>query len=70
MCYLIPDGSNGKEYTEARLIDNALMDKLLEGRNDLYAEYYSEEQKSNRMLAKHVFPILMKAGAFAMETRE
>ncbi len=70
VCYLISDGSNGKEYTEAILIDDALMDKLLEGHNDLYAEYYSEEQKSNRMLAKHVFPILMKAGVLAMQTRE
>ena len=46
------------------------MDKLLEGHNDLYAEYYSEEKKSNRMLAKHVFPILMKAGLFDIETIE
>ena len=62
VCYIIPDGNNGKKYIEANLIDDAQMDKLIYGHDDLHIEYYSEERMSDRLLAKHVFPILEKAG--------
>ena len=67
VCYLISDSSNGKKYTEAHLIDDVLMEKLIYGHDDLHTEYYSEERKSDRILAKHVFPILEKAGVIELK---
>lgn len=67
VCYLISDSSNGKKYTEAHLIDDALMEKLIYGHDDLHTEYYSEKRKSDRILAKHVFPILEKAGVIELK---
>jgi len=62
VCYLITGESKDGKYMNAYLIDDAMMEKLIGSRSDLYAEYYSEETKSERIMAKHVFPILVKMG--------
>ena len=70
VCYIVSNGSDEKGRTDVRMIDDALMEKMIYGHDDLYEEYYSEEKESKRNLATRVFPILKKAGLFDIETRE
>ena len=70
VCYIVSNGSDEKGRTDVRMIDDALMEKMIYGHDDLYEEYYSEEKESKRNLATRVLPILKKAGLFDIETRE
>ena len=38
------------------------MNQMVQNREDLRKEYYAEENKSKRLLATHIVPILEKAG--------
>ena len=69
VCYIVSNGSDEKGRTEVRMIDDALMEKMIYGHDDLYEEYYSEEKESKRNLATRVLPILKKAGLFATEKK-
>lgn len=64
VCYIISSGANEKGRIDIRMINDSLMDQMLQGREDLQKEYYAEENKSKRLLAVHVIPILEKAGLF------
>lgn len=66
VCYVISNESGG-ERIESRLVDDALMEQMLNGDSELCAWYYSVEDKSKRMTATHVIPILEKAGLFTEE---
>ena len=70
VCYIVSNGSDEKGRTEVRMIDDALMEKMIYGHDDLYEEYYSEEKESKRNLATRVLPILKKAGLFATEKKD
>lgn len=62
VCYVISDGADEKGHINIRLIDDNLMEKMLDGHDDLKTQYYSEKKKNKRFLASHVIPILEKAG--------
>ena len=64
VCYVISSGPDSKGRTDVRMINDELMEQMIAGHDDLYDEYYSEKQKSKRILAKHILPILRKAGLF------
>lgn len=64
VCYIISSGANEKGRIDIRMINDSLMDQMLQGREDLQKEYYAEENKSKRLLAVHVIPILEKVGLF------
>ncbi|MCR5068964.1 MAG: hypothetical protein K6A78_04090 [Prevotella sp.] len=66
VCYIISNNSGGKRI-ESRLVNDTLMEQMLNGNSELRAEYYSIEDKSKRMTAAHVFPILEKVGLFTKE---
>lgn len=66
VCYVISNESGG-ERIESRIVDDALMEQMLGGDSELCALYYSVEDKSKRMTAAHVIPILEKAGLFTEE---
>ena len=46
------------------MVDDSLMEKLLKGRDELREEYYAEPKEAQRILAKHIVPILREAGLF------
>ena len=64
VCYVISDGANSKGHIVVRMIDDNLMNQMIGTFPDLYKEYYAEGNTSKRILAKHVIPILEKAGLF------
>lgn len=70
VCYIVSNGDDENGHTRARMIDDALMEKMISGHKDLYEEYYSEEKESKRNLATRVLPILKKAGLFATEKKD
>lgn len=62
VCYVISDGANEKGRINIRLVDDKLIEKMLDGRDDLKEQYYSEKKEDKRILATRVIPILEKAG--------
>ncbi len=64
VCYLISWGANKKGLISIRMIDDALIDQMIAGRDDLHDEYYAEENTNKRLFASHIIPILEKAGLF------
>jgi hypothetical protein len=64
VCYVISYGADNEGRIAIRLIDDGLMDQMIANRDDLHDEYYAEENTTKRLLAKHIIPILEKAGLF------
>lgn len=67
VCYVISFGANNNGEISIRLIDDRLMEQMINDarHNDLYDEFYAERDPEKRLLAKHVIPILEKAGLFS-----
>lgn len=68
VCYVISASADEKGHIHIRLINDGLMDQMIEGRDDLHIEYYSEQDDDKRILASHIIPILEKAGLFKYKT--
>ena len=64
VCYVISNGANEKGRINIQMINDSLMNQMVQNREDLRKEYYAEENKSKRLLATHIVPILEKAGLF------
>lgn len=64
VCYVISNGANEKGRINIQMINDSLMNLMVQNREDLRKEYYAEENKSKRLLATHIVPILEKAGLF------
>ena len=62
VCYIICGKTDQKGRVEIEMVDDSLMEKLLKGRDELREEYYAEQEKSQRILASYIIPILRKAG--------
>jgi hypothetical protein len=62
VCYVISNGANEKGRINIQMINDSLMNQMVQNREDLRKEYYTEENKSKRLLATHIVPILEKAG--------
>ena len=67
VCYVISFGANSNGEIGIRLIDDRLVEQMINDarHNDLYDEFYAERDPEKRLLAKHVIPILEKAGLFS-----
>lgn len=65
VCYIICGTQDKKGNVEIEMVDDALMEKLLKDHPALREEYYSEPERSLRILASHIVPILKKAGLLA-----
>ena len=59
-----------KGNMEIEMVDDSLMEKVLKDRPALKEEYYSEPEKSFRILASHIVPILKKAGLLSPAMRK
>ena len=57
-------GADEKGHISIRLIDDALMEQMVEGHDELRDDYYSETDEKERRMATHIVPILEKAGLF------
>lgn len=64
VCYVISYGADAKGHVNIRLIDDALMEQMMEGHDDLRDEYFSEQDDKKRMQATHIIPLLEKGGLF------
>lgn len=64
VCYIICGKTDQKGRVEIEMVDDSLMEKLLKGRDELREEYYAEPKEAQRILAKHIVPILREAGLF------
>lgn len=64
VCYLISQGGNENGTVNVRLLDDTMVERMLEGHNDLIYEYITEEGDTERMNAARVVPLLEKAGLF------
>lgn len=64
VCYVISYGADEKGHISIRLIDDALMEQMVEGHDELRDDYYSETDEKERRMATHIVPILEKAGLF------
>lgn len=66
-CYVISNGANDKGKISARLIDDNMFEQMIASTNhyELINEYYSVKETEQRLQAKHVIPILEKAGLFS-----
>lgn len=62
VCYVISSGENRNGFINARMLNDEMMDIFMADREDLKNEFYSEKNKSKRLLASYVIPILEKAG--------
>ena len=62
VCYIISKGADSKGRIPIQLVDDEMVKVLIDKRIDLYEEYFSEKDVSDRIQAKHVIPILEKAG--------
>ena len=67
VCYVISFGANNNGEISIRLIDDRLVEQMITDAHhyDLYDEFYAEKDPEKRLLAKHVIPILEKAGLFS-----
>jgi len=67
VCYVISFGANSDGEIGIRLIDDRLVEQMIADAHhyDLYDEFYAEKDPEKRLLAKHVIPILEKAGLFS-----
>ncbi|MBO7067607.1 MAG: hypothetical protein J6W52_02860 [Bacteroidaceae bacterium] len=64
VCYIISSSADKRGYYDICMIDDGLMGRLIAGHDELYDEYFSESDRSRRLLASHIYPILKKAGLF------
>ena len=62
VCYVISQGEGSKDYINVLLLDDNLIENMLKGKETLLDEYYAEKKVTKRRLAKHIIPILEKAG--------
>ncbi len=62
VCYVISQGTDFKDNINVLLLDDNLIEKILKGQETLLDEYYAEKKITKRRLAKHIIPILEKAG--------
>ncbi len=62
VCYIICGQTDQKGRMAIEMVGDSLIEKLLKGRDELREEYYAEQEEAQRILAKHVIPILRKAG--------
>lgn len=62
VCYLISNGADSKGRIDIRLVDDALIEQMLAGHNDLLDEYYSKTDVKERQQATHIVPLLERAG--------
>lgn len=67
VCYVISFGSDNKGKIGIRLVDDRLVEQMIADAHhyDLHDEYFAEKDPDKRLLAKHVIPILSKAGLFS-----
>lgn len=70
ICYIISGAKDKKGNMEIEMVDDSLMEKVLKDRPALKEEYYSEPEKSFRILASHIVPILKKAGLLSPAMRK
>ena len=62
VCYVISNGANKKGRITIQLIDDEYMHPIVQDDDQLHFEYWSEADRSKRIHASHVLPILEKAG--------
>ena len=71
VCYLITEGASEVDnLIQIKLIDDNMINQILSYDTDLFMEYYSETNASQRIMAEHVLPLLKKAGFFTKIARE
>lgn len=64
VCYIICGKTDAKGRMEVEMFGDSLMERFLKGRDELREEYYAEPEEAQRILAKHIVPILREAGLF------
>lgn len=63
VCYIISNGPNKNGLINLHLVDDQVIEQMVTN-EDLRKAYFSEKEKKKRLLAKHIIPILDKAGIF------
>ena len=66
VCYVISNGADSKGIINIRLVDDQMIKQMVSDKA-LRKEYFSEKEKKKRLLAKHIVPILDKAGLFRQQ---
>lgn len=70
VCYIICGKTDGKGRMEVEMVGDSLMERFLKGRDELREEYYAEPEEAQRILAKHIIPILREAGILGRTIKE
>ena len=70
VCYIICGTEDKKGNMEIEMVDDSLMEKVLKDHQALKEEYYSEPDKSLRIRASRIVPILKKAGLLTTVVRK
>ena len=70
ICYIISGAKDKKGNMEIEMVDDSLMEKVLKDHQSLKEEYYSEPDKSLRIRASRIVPILKKAGLLTTVVRK
>ena len=70
VCYIICGKTDAKGRMEVEMFGDSLMERFLKGRDELREEYYAEPEQAQRILAKHIIPILREAGILGRTIKE
>lgn len=70
VCYILSNGANEYGFTDIRVVDDYMMEKILTDHKDQHDKYFSEQDEKQRPLAKRVIPILEQIGFFTQPEDE